>query len=76
MTDENFSAVDSESLDVHLKLPMHEIKVNNVGNSKGFLYAIIDSWLHLTEPSVEVLANALDKTGYKNIARRKGEYKL
>ncbi len=53
------------------------MKVNNVSNSKGLLYAIIDSWLHLTEPSVEVLANALDKIGYKNIARRiKGEYKL
>ncbi len=78
LTDEHFSAADSESLSVHLNLPMHEIrtmKVNNVGNAKGFLYAIIDSWLRLNEPSVGVLADALDKTGYKNIAKRmKGNF--
>ncbi len=78
LTEEQFSAADSESLGVHLNIPMHEIrtmKANNVGNAKGFLYAIIDNWFRLTEPSVEVLANALDKTGYKNIAKRmKGNF--
>ena len=43
---------------------------NNAGDADGLLYDVMDSWLQLTEPSWEKLAEALDKSDYKLIARK------
>ena len=77
---EGFSEADAETLGVHLKVPRPEIRTmknNNVGNARGLYYDIIYAWLQLTEPSLELLAVALDKSDYKNIAGRiRGEIEL
>ncbi len=80
LKDEGFSEADAETLGVHLKVPWPEIrtmKKNNVGNARGLYYDIIYAWLQLTKPSLESLAEALDKSGYKNIATKiRGEIEL
>ena len=45
---------------------------NNAGDADGLLYDVMDSWLQRTEPSRsrEELAEALDKSDYKMIARK------
>ncbi len=73
MKAEGFSASDSETLGVHLKVPRPNIrtmKKNNVGNATGLYYDIIDAWLQQREPSLEELAEALERTDYINIARK------
>ena len=80
LKDKGFSEADAETLGVHLKVPWPEIrtmKKNNVGNARGLYYDIIDAWLQQTEPSLELLAVALDKSDYKNIAGRiQGEIEI
>ncbi len=80
MKDEGFSEADAETLGVHLKVPRPEIrtmKKNNVGNARGLYYDIIDAWLQLTKPSLELLAEALDKSDYKKIATKmRGELEI
>ena len=73
MKEEGFSAADAETLGGHLNVPRSDIrtlKKNNVGNAMSLFYDIIDTWLQLTEPSLEELAKALERSDYKNIARR------
>ncbi len=78
MKDNGFSEADAETLSVYLKVPRPEIKTmkrNNVGNAQGFYYDIIAAWLQQPEPSLEKLAEALDKSGYGRIEIR-GEIEI
>ncbi len=38
--------------------------------SDGLFHDVIDAWLDLVEPTEELLADALDKSGYRRIARK------
>ncbi len=80
LKEKGFSEADAETLGVHLKVPWPEIRTmknNNVGNARGLYYDIIYAWLQLTEPSLELLAVALDKSDYKKIARKiRGEIEM
>ncbi len=49
---------------------VHHVKSNNVGNANSLLNDVIGKWLDLTEPSMEEFAKALDKCGYKKMARK------
>ncbi len=77
---EDFSASDSETLGVHLKVPRPDIntmKKDNVGDAMCLFYKIIETWLRLSEPSTKELAEALERSGYKRIARKlRGEIKI
>ncbi len=73
MKAEGFSASDAEALGVHLQVPRSDIKTmktDNVGNARGLLYNIIDAWLQQREPTLEELAEALERTDYKKIAKK------
>ncbi len=77
---EKFSAADAETLGVHLQVPRSDIrtmKKNNVNNAVGLYYDIIEAWFQLKEPSLEELAEALERTDYKNISGRiRGEIEI
>ena len=73
LTDGGFSASDAETLGEHLQVTRPNIKTLKMdyhGNAVGLFYAVIDSWLQLSEPSWEKLAEALDKSDYPNISKR------
>ncbi len=70
---EGFSSADTEALAAHLGISRPKIKtlkVHNVGNARGFLNQVIGTWLDLVEPTEELLADALDRSGYAKIARK------
>ena len=77
---EKFSAADAETLGVHLQVPRSDIrtmKKNNVNNAVGLYYDIIEAWFQQREPSLEELAEALERTDYKNIAWKiRGEIEI
>ena len=69
--EKGFSAADAEPLGLYLNIPwpiMNTLKKDNVGNARGLFYAVIGSWLDLTEPTSEELAKALDRSGHQRIA--------
>ncbi len=80
MKDGGFSASDTETLGIHLKVPLPDINVmkkNNVGDVMGLFYKIIETWLRLSEPSTKELAEALERSGYNRIARKlRGEIEI
>ncbi len=70
---QDFSAADAETLGVHLKVPASKLKTlkkDNPGNVRSVFYGVINSWLHLCEPSQEKLADGLEKSGFVEIAKR------
>ncbi len=49
---------------------MRTMKKNNVGDAAGLYYDIIEAWFQLREPSLEELAEALERSDYRRIARK------
>ncbi len=73
MEKEDFSAANAEYLGVHLNISrstMETLKKNHVGDIKALSYAVIGSWLDITDPTSAKLAEALDNCGLKRIAEK------
>ncbi len=64
---------DAEALGTHLEISRADInglKDDNIG--KLLFHKVIDTWLDLAKPTElkELLADALDKSGYSRISRK------